>query len=61
MTGPLFKIDIRGKDGVALKEKWAEGAQMRTYLGIATASFPNFFMITGPESPSVLEQHACIY
>ena len=23
MTGSLFKIDIRGKDGVSLKEKWA--------------------------------------
>lgn len=54
MTGPLMKIDIRGKDGVSLKEKWAGGANVRTYLGIANAGFPNFFMITGPESPSVL-------
>jgi cation diffusion facilitator CzcD-associated flavoprotein CzcO len=54
MTGPLLKIDIRGKDGVTLKEKWAGGAQTRTYLGIANAGFPNMFMITGPESPSVL-------
>jgi cation diffusion facilitator CzcD-associated flavoprotein CzcO len=54
MTGPLLKIDIRGKDGVSLKEKWNGGAQTRTYLGIGNAGFPNFFMITGPESPSVL-------
>ncbi|MFC7395353.1 flavin-containing monooxygenase [Scopulibacillus cellulosilyticus] len=54
MTGPLFKIDICGKEGKALKEKWDNGAQTRTYLGIATAGFPNFFMITGPESPSVI-------
>ncbi|RNB92461.1 NAD(P)/FAD-dependent oxidoreductase [Brevibacillus fluminis] len=54
MTGPLLKIDIRGKNGVTLKEKWEDGAQTRTYLGIANAGFPNFFMITGPESPSVL-------
>ncbi|KKK39198.1 cyclohexanone monooxygenase [Mesobacillus campisalis] len=54
MTGPLFKIDIRGRDGVSLKEKWEDGASVRTYLGLATAGFPNFFMITGPESPSVL-------
>ncbi|SOC42722.1 flavin-containing monooxygenase [Ureibacillus acetophenoni] len=54
MTGPLFRIDIRGRDGVSLKEKWEDGAAVRTYLGIATAGFPNFFMITGPESPSVL-------
>ncbi|MDF2678956.1 MAG: cyclohexanone monooxygenase [Brevibacillus sp.] len=54
MTGPLLKMDIRGKNGLPLKEKWAEGARVKTYLGIATAGFPNLFMITGPESPSVL-------
>ncbi len=52
MTGPLFAIDIRGRNGCALKEKWAAGP--RTYLGIASARFPNLFMITGPGSPSVL-------
>ncbi|MGO4890591.1 flavin-containing monooxygenase [Anaerobacillus sp. MEB173] len=54
MTGSLFKIDIQGRDGVSLKEKWENGAATRTYLGLATAGFPNLFMITGPESPSVL-------
>ncbi|WP_160719443.1 flavin-containing monooxygenase [Bacillus sp. USDA818B3_A] len=54
MTGPLFKMDIRGRDGVSLKEKWAGGSQTRTYLGIGTSGFPNMFMLTGPESPSVL-------
>ncbi|CAM3584711.1 NAD(P)/FAD-dependent oxidoreductase [Aeromicrobium ponti] len=54
MTGPLFKMDIRGKDGVSLKEKWGAGEQTRTYLGLGTAGFPNMFMLTGPESPSVL-------
>jgi cation diffusion facilitator CzcD-associated flavoprotein CzcO len=54
MTGPLLKLDIRGKDGMTLKEKWANGAQVSTYLGLTTAGFPNMFMITGPESPSVL-------
>ncbi|MQA14882.1 MAG: NAD(P)-binding protein [Pseudonocardiaceae bacterium] len=52
MTGTLAAIDIRGKDGVELKEKWNEGP--RTYLGIAIAGFPNLFTITGPSSPSVL-------
>src|SRR5262249_48110971 len=51
MTGPFFDIDIRGRGGAALKDKWAEGP--RTYLGLATAGFPNLFMITGPGSPSV--------
>jgi cyclohexanone monooxygenase len=52
MTGALRKIDIRGRAGKRLNEKWAEGP--RTYLGLAIADFPNLFTITGPGSPSVL-------
>ena len=52
MTGALLNIDVRGREGVTLKEKWAAGP--RTYLGLMTAGFPNLFMITGPGSPSVL-------
>jgi cyclohexanone monooxygenase len=52
MTGGFFRIDIRGRDGLSLKDKWAAGP--RTYLGISTHGFPNLFMITGPGSPSVL-------
>lgn len=54
MTGPLFKIDIRGKNDVSLKEKWKDGADLKTYLGLSTSGFPNMFMLTGPQSPSVL-------
>jgi len=52
MTGSLFRLGIRGRGGTGLQEKWSEGP--RTYLGIATHGFPNLFMITGPQSPSVL-------
>jgi len=52
MTGPLNAIDIRGRGGLLLRDKWAEGP--RTYLGLTSAGFPNLFMITGPQSPSVL-------
>jgi cyclohexanone monooxygenase len=52
MTGALLSIDIRGRTGKTLHEKWAAGP--RTYLGVATAGFPNLFTITGPGSPSVL-------
>jgi cyclohexanone monooxygenase len=52
MTGALFAIDIRGRDGVALREKWRDGP--RTYLGLGTAGFPNLFTVSGPGSPSVL-------
>ena len=63
MTGPLLRMDIRGRDGVALKDVWEAGP--RNYLGLQVAGFPNLFTITGPGSPSVLcnmpvaiEQHA---
>ena len=52
MTGPMNKIDIRGRGGQLLGEKWADGP--RTYLGLTSAGFPNLFTITGPQSPSVL-------
>jgi cyclohexanone monooxygenase len=52
MTGSLLRMDVRGKGGVGLAEKWSAGP--RTYLGIATAGFPNYFVITGPGSPSVI-------
>jgi len=52
MTGTFNRIDIEGRDGRKLKDKWAHGPI--TYLGVASAGFPNLFMITGPGSPSVL-------
>jgi cation diffusion facilitator CzcD-associated flavoprotein CzcO len=62
MTGALVAVDIRGRDGATLKDKWVNGT--RTYLGLCVAGFPNFFTITGPASPSVfsnmmisIEQH----
>jgi len=52
MTGALLKMDIRGRDGYSLNEKWEDGA--RTYLGLSMVGFPNLFTVTGPGSPSVL-------
>ncbi|MDM0019574.1 flavin-containing monooxygenase [Variovorax saccharolyticus] len=52
MTGAIVSVDITGRDGITLKQKWAHGPQ--TYLGLMTAGFPNLFTITGPGSPSVL-------
>jgi cyclohexanone monooxygenase len=52
MTGALDRIDIRGRNGVKLKDRWSEGP--KTYLGLMVAGFPNLFTITGPGSPSVL-------
>ncbi len=52
VTGAITAVDIRGRNNLALKDKWAHGPQ--TYLGLTTACFPNLFFITGPGSPSVL-------
>jgi cation diffusion facilitator CzcD-associated flavoprotein CzcO/acetyl esterase/lipase len=52
VTGAITAVDIGGRNGLALKDKWADGPQ--TYLGLTTAGFPNLFLITGPGSPSVL-------
>lgn len=56
MTGPLVSIDVTGRHGTTLKEKWIGGPT--TYLGLMTTGFPNFFTITGPQSPSVLSNMA---
>jgi cation diffusion facilitator CzcD-associated flavoprotein CzcO len=52
MTGALLSIDIRGRSGRTLQEAWSAGP--RTYLGLNSVGFPNFFTISGPGSPSVL-------
>ena len=52
MTGPLLAMDIRGREGRALREDWRAGPL--TYLGLQVPGYPNFFTVTGPGSPSVL-------
>jgi cation diffusion facilitator CzcD-associated flavoprotein CzcO len=41
-------LDVRGRAGVSLNETWKDG--MQAYLGTAIAGFPNFFMLTGPNT-----------
>ena len=41
-------IDFVGRDGVHLRDAWADGAQ--AYLGITTSGFPNLFMLYGPNT-----------
>jgi cation diffusion facilitator CzcD-associated flavoprotein CzcO len=52
LTGAAARIDIAGRNGMTLRDKWADGPQ--TYLGIASAGFPNLFFVTGPGSPGPL-------
>ena len=48
-TNPFLKmIDVRGVSGVSLREHWKDGAY--AYLGVATAGFPNMFMMYGPNT-----------
>ncbi|MBR0774180.1 alpha/beta hydrolase fold domain-containing protein [Bradyrhizobium diazoefficiens] len=57
MTGAIRAVHpITGRGGKSLSDVWAQGPQ--TYLGLTVAGFPNFFMITGPGSPSVLSNMA---
>ncbi|WP_319458124.1 MULTISPECIES: NAD(P)/FAD-dependent oxidoreductase [unclassified Mycobacterium] len=63
MTGALTRIDVRGRDGVLLRDYWASEGPM-SYLGLAVAGFPNLLTVQGPGSPAAasnfvaaLEQH----
>ena len=59
----LSVIDVTGRDGLALREAWADGPQ--AYLGITTTGFPNLFMLYGPNTNngSILEmlEHQVAY
>lgn len=48
-TGALEALDIRGKDGLLLRDKWQ--AVSGSIMGVFVADFPNMFMITGPQAP----------
>ena len=48
ITGSFDRIDIRGADGLRLKDKWAGGPQ--TFLGVLVEGFPNMFMLMGPHT-----------
>jgi cation diffusion facilitator CzcD-associated flavoprotein CzcO len=45
-TGALNRMGIRGRDGLALEEYWADGPL--TFLGLMCHHFPNFFFPGGP-------------
>ena len=48
-TGALEAIDIRGRDGMLLRDKWESVSG--SIMGVFVADFPNMFMITGPQAP----------
>ena len=48
VTGAFDRIDIRGANGISLKDAWADGP--RTYLGMLAEGFPNMLMVLGPHT-----------
>ncbi|WP_109468297.1 flavin-containing monooxygenase [Albibacillus kandeliae] len=52
LTGALLAIDLRGRDGRLLRDKWASGP--RSFLGMMVEGFPNLFATSGPNGPAAL-------
>ena len=50
MTGTLMRMDLRGRGGARIQDKWHAGPL--NYLGLMVAGFPNLFNIAGPGSPA---------
>jgi cation diffusion facilitator CzcD-associated flavoprotein CzcO len=48
ITGSFDRIDLRGVDGVRLKDRWKRGPE--TYLGVMVDGFPNMTMLMGPHT-----------
>ncbi|HUN50090.1 MAG TPA: NAD(P)/FAD-dependent oxidoreductase, partial [Candidatus Sulfotelmatobacter sp.] len=48
ITGSFDRIDIRGRNGLKLRQRWAGGPQ--TFLGVQVEGFPNMFMLMGPHT-----------
>ena len=48
VTGAFDRIDIRGANGIRLKDAWAESP--RTFLGMLAEGFPNMLMVLGPHT-----------
>ena len=47
-TGALSRMGVRGREGVALNDHWADGPA--TFLGVCTVGFPNLFFPGGPHA-----------
>jgi cyclohexanone monooxygenase len=49
VDGNYRRMDIVGRDGLNINDHW--DGQPTSYLGVATANFPNWFMVLGPNGP----------
>ncbi|KAF2484915.1 cyclopentanone monooxygenase [Neohortaea acidophila] len=50
MTGSLTSMNLRGKDGLTIQERWKDG--VFTHLGMCIDGCPNLFMVYGPQAPT---------
>ena len=48
ITGSFDRIDIRGRGGQRLKDRWKGGPA--TFMGVMVDGFPNLFMVMGPHT-----------
>ena len=48
ITGSFDRIDIRGRGGQKLKDRWKGGPS--TFVGVMVDGFPNMFMVMGPHT-----------
>lgn len=49
VTGNFVRIDFQGRNGLKMKDHWANGP--RAFLGLSAAGFPNMFSLYGPPGP----------
>ena len=50
VTGAVMRLDLRGRGGLRIQDKWRDGPL--NYLGLTVAGFPNLFNIAGAGSTS---------
>ncbi|PHP65265.1 cyclohexanone monooxygenase [Zhengella mangrovi] len=52
LTGALLAFDVKGRDGISLKDKWKDGPT--SLYGMMLHGFPNLFAVSGPNGPAAL-------
>lgn len=50
IEGNYNRLRFRGRDGLTLRDKWATQGPT-SYLGVSVPSFPNMFLVLGPQGP----------
>jgi cation diffusion facilitator CzcD-associated flavoprotein CzcO len=50
ITGAYDQVDIQGRSGLKLRDKWRDAPA--TFFGLLTHGFPNLLLVTGPQGGS---------